>query len=115
MASDVLADITLPAGSTVISNIWAMGHTESDGNEFKPERHLKGGSATDPKEYVFGFGRRVCPGKELADAGVWLGIVSLLAAFRFGKKPDGKGGYIEVKEEYAPGIISYVVCSLVWM
>ncbi|CAG7851800.1 O-methylsterigmatocystin oxidoreductase Short=OMST oxidoreductase; AltName: Full=Aflatoxin B synthase; AltName: Full=Aflatoxin biosynthesis protein Q; AltName: Full=Cytochrome P450 64 [Serendipita indica DSM 11827] len=116
---DKFEGVTLPAGSTVISNIWAMGHTEADGNEFKPERHLhnsKEGAATDPREYVFGFGRRICPGKELADAGVWLGIVSLLAAFRFGKKPDGKGGYVEVKEEYAPGIISHPMpfaCSIV--
>ena len=40
--------------------------------------------------------------------GVWVAIASLLAAFKFAKKPDGKGGFIEVKEEYGPGIISYV-------
>jgi len=57
------------------------------------------------RDYVFGFGRRVCPGKDLADAGVWLGIATLLAAFRFGKKPDGKGGFIDVKEEYGNGVI----------
>ncbi|KAG8836181.1 hypothetical protein FRC17_009524 [Serendipita sp. 399] len=120
---------TLPAGSTVIANIWAMGHTEDDSDLFRPERHLvvdesvggsgfptKGQSAIDPKEYVFGFGRRICPGRELADAGVWLAVANLLAAFRFGKKPDGKGGFIEVKEDFLPGIISHPVpfeCSIV--
>ena len=54
---------------------------------------------------MFGFGRRVCPGKDLADAGVWLAIANLLAAFKFGKKGDGKGGFIDVKEEYGSGII----------
>jgi cytochrome P450 len=100
---------TLPAGSTVISNIWAMGQTEDDSSAFKPERHLYKGSDpnyTDPREYVFGFGRRICPGKELADAGVWLGIAALLSAFKFEKKSDGKGGFITPKEDYLPGIIS---------
>ena len=97
---------TVPKGSTVISNIWAMGHTENDSDEFKPERQLyRKPDAVDPREYVFGFGRRVCPGKDLADAGVWLTIATLLAAFKFGKKSDGKGGFIDVKEEYGSGII----------
>ncbi len=98
---------TVPKGSTVISNIWAMGHTESDSDLFKPERHLyrSGPDAVDPRDYVFGFGRRVCPGKDLADAGVWLAIATLLSAFKFGKKSDGKGGFIDVKEEYGTGII----------
>ena len=70
---DTWGDYTLPEGSTVISNIWAMGQTEDDSLLFKPERHLyrsgKEGEGLDPREYVFGFGRRVCPGKDLADAG----------------------------------------------
>jgi cytochrome P450 len=104
---------TLPKGSTIISNIFAMGHTEDDSNDFKPERHLYRKAKIhaneeyyDPREYVFGFGRRICPGKDLADAGVWLAIANLLAAFKFSKKSDGKGGFIDVKDEYMPGIIS---------
>jgi cytochrome P450 len=37
---DTWGSYTLPKGSTVISNIWAMGHTENDSDQFKPERHL---------------------------------------------------------------------------
>jgi hypothetical protein len=62
---------------------------------------------------MFGFGRHVCPGKDLADAGVWLAIATLLAAFRIGKKSDGNGGFIDVKGEYGTGIIWLVIfgCS----
>lgn len=37
---DTWGSYALPKGSTVISNIWAMGHTENDSDEFKPERNL---------------------------------------------------------------------------
>jgi hypothetical protein len=115
---------TLPKGSTLISNIWAMGHKEADAEDFRPERHLEPShndtsivgehqdGYIDPKEYVFGFGRRICPGKDLADAGVWLACITMVAAFKFGKKPDGKGGFIDIKVKYTPGIISWVFCLL---
>jgi cytochrome P450 len=120
---DQWQEYTLPKGSTIIPNIFAMGHTEDDSNDFKPERHLDRKAKidaneeyNDPTEYVFGFGRRVCPGKDLADASVWLGIANLLAAFNFSKKSDGKGGFVDVKDEYTPGIISHpkpFECSIV--
>jgi cytochrome P450 len=69
---DTWGDYTLPKGSTVIANIWAMGQTEEDSSSFKPERHLYEpgeNKGLDPREYVFGFGRRICPGRDLADAG----------------------------------------------
>ena len=100
----------VPAGSTIVANIWAMTRSEPDSDLFKPERHLPGGDhvGQDPRTYVFGFGRRICPGLHLADSEVWLGVASLLAAFTILKKSDGKGGFITPKEEYEQGIISYV-------
>ena len=35
----------------------------------------------DPREYVFGFGRRICPGLHLVQASAWTSIVHLLASF----------------------------------
>ena len=107
---DRYAGYTIPAGATVVANIWAMTRSEPDSDLFKPERHLPGGTHIhqDPRTYVFGFGRRICPGLHLADAEVWLGVVSLLAAFKIVKKSDGKGGYITPNESYEQGIISYV-------
>lgn len=34
----------------------------------------------NPKNFVFGFGRRECPGKELVDSSIWLVMVSPLFA-----------------------------------
>ena len=106
---------TIPAGATIVANIWAMSRGgEPDPDVFRPERHLAGGGGNevsqDPLTYVFGFGRRICPGMNLADSEVWLGVVSLLAAFKMVKKSDGQGGLITPKEEYEQGIIWYVVC-----
>ena len=104
----------IPAGSTIVANIWAMTRSQPDSDSFKPERHLhvpEGGGnhvEQDPRTYVFGFGRRICPGLNLADSEVWLGVASLLAAFKIVKKSDGKGGFITPKEDYEQGIISYV-------
>ena len=100
----------IPAGSTIVANIWAMSRSQPDSDLFKPERHLAGGNELghDPRTYVFGFGRRICPGLNLADSEVWLGVASLLAAFKIQKKSDGKGGLITPKEDYEQGIISYV-------
>jgi hypothetical protein len=105
---------TIAAGSTIVANIWAMTRSQPDSDLFKPERHLPGGNHVnqDPRTYVFGFGRRVCPGLNLADSEVWLGVVSLLAAFKILKKSDGKGGLITPKEDYGQGIISYVTSTL---
>ena len=112
---DEYGGYVIPAGSTIVANIWAMTRSQPDSDLFKPERHLHlhppgGGSHVepDPRTYVFGFGRRICPGLNLADSEVWLGVASLLAAFKIVKKSDGKGGFITPKEDYGQGIISYV-------
>lgn len=111
---DAYEGYTIPAGATVVANIWAMSRSQPDSDVFKPERHLPGGNhaGQDPRTYVFGFGRRICPGLNLADSEVWLGVVSLLAAFKIMKKSDGKGGFITPKEDYEQGIISYVSLAL---
>ncbi|KAH0828054.1 cytochrome P450, partial [Lanmaoa asiatica] len=52
--------------------------------KFKPERFLQENShSVDELSFAFGFGRRVCVGRHVADASLWISIVSLLAVFRF--------------------------------
>lgn len=73
---------------------------------FKPERFL----ATDGKEpeqdphtYVFGFGRRVCPGRVLADNALFLNIAQSLAVFNISSdKMDH-----EQELQFTPGIVSH--------
>jgi hypothetical protein len=40
----------------------------------------------DPRNYVFGAGRRKCPGIHLVDAGLWLVIARVVATLDIKKK-----------------------------
>ncbi|CAE6477386.1 unnamed protein product [Rhizoctonia solani] len=81
----------IPKGTTILPNIWSMSRDLTmypNPNEFLPERFLpksQGGlhdqPALDPNEFVFGFGRRVCPGKTLATETLWMFAASILANF----------------------------------
>jgi len=79
----------IPEGSIIMPNIWLMMHDERnyvDPNNFCPERFFdkdeKGElHALDPALAVFGFGRRICPGRHFADASLWLAIASILCTF----------------------------------
>ncbi|KAF9266559.1 cytochrome P450 [Marasmius fiardii PR-910] len=77
---------TIPKGTIVIPNVWSIafdpdGH--HDPHEFIPERFLSTNSQPppDPATYVFGFGKRICPGKPLAEGSVFIIFASILATF----------------------------------
>lgn len=78
---------------------------------FKPERFLGvDGRAPeiDTHTLSFGFGRRVCPGRELADSSVYLSIAQSLAVFSI-TKPIENGKEVEPTVAFQPGIISHPV------
>ncbi|KAF8697064.1 hypothetical protein AX14_001478 [Amanita brunnescens Koide BX004] len=74
----------------VFTNSWAITRDEKlypDSFKFDPERFI--GSNTDVlerrkniREQIFGFGRRHCPGKHLADSSIWLLITCMMATLR---------------------------------
>jgi cytochrome P450 len=51
----------------------------------------------------FGFGRRVCPGRFLADNGVWAMAVAMLHSLRFAKKVGPDGEIIEPRVVFTNG------------
>jgi cytochrome P450 len=59
--------------------------------EFKPERHMGSSSPPDPTSFVFGFGKRKCPGHYFAQLQLFLNITSLLCVFNVSKAVDGNG------------------------
>lgn len=104
----------LPAGSIVIANIWSILHNETiyqDPFSFKPERFIKNGKLNpdikDPATAVFGFGRRICPGRYMAQSSVWITMASLLASFTITKAVDANGSVIEPSGEYTNGFVNY--------
>lgn len=78
---------TIPQGSRVFVNVWAMGRDEEtwpEPDKFMPERFL--GRAVDLRGgdfnlIPFGGGRRICPGMPLAIRMVHLVLASLLNRF----------------------------------
>jgi len=56
-----------------------------DPDRFKPltDLDLKSGCVPplDPREYFFGYGRRICPGKNLVQSTAWFTIACFLASF----------------------------------
>jgi len=97
------------SGAGVITNMYAMSKDASmypDPESFKPERFLTPSGALSPNfaDIAFGFGRRVCPGRYLSDASVWIAMASVLSCFRIGKAIDAQGKDIEVVPRYKPGL-----------
>ncbi|KAJ7510489.1 cytochrome P450 [Mycena galericulata] len=110
---DVYRSYRIPAGSIVIANEWAMLHDEKvypDPHSFKPERFLVGGQlnpAMRDLDAVFGFGRRVCPGRHMAWDTLWIMVATMLAVFDITKALDMDGQPIEPP----PGHVSQLVVT----
>ncbi|KAF5365078.1 hypothetical protein D9758_010984 [Tetrapyrgos nigripes] len=84
----------IPKGTTIYANIWAMTHDPSvhkDPDCFIPERHLRedGHFENINSILAYGFGRRVCVGRYMANDTMWLTIASTLAAVNISPLPNG--------------------------
>ncbi|KLO06300.1 cytochrome P450 [Schizopora paradoxa] len=105
----VVDGYTIPKGTIMLANIWQFTHDPARYHEpakFNPERFLGKNPEPDSYDNAFGFGRRICPGKELADAILFVSIAQSLAAFNIGKAIDANGNEITPAEDYTNGIIS---------
>ena len=79
--------------------------------KFNPERFLdldEHPAEPDSHAFAFGFGRRICPGRLLADSSLYLTVVKTLATFKITKVVEN-GEEIEPVAEMLPGIISHPV------
>jgi len=97
----------IPKGCSVVPNVWAMNRDPDvyeRPDDFLPERflHTPTGPFTNIGNiHAFGFGRRVCIGRYLADNTVWLTIASVLATLNLTKPKDKEGNEIDISEEYS--------------
>ncbi|KAL4902171.1 hypothetical protein BDW74DRAFT_158711 [Aspergillus multicolor] len=97
----------IPKGAIVMPNIWAFTHDATvykDPLTFNPSRFLGPNAEPDPANLSFGFGRRICPGRLLADSSLFLMIAQSLAVFEIRKASEGSA-----KAEFLPGVISHPV------
>jgi len=104
MEDDIYDGVFLPKGSFVFGNIWTILRDETlfpDPHTFNPDRYLEPAvdEATerrrDPRTYVFGFGRRRCPGAHLVESSAWLLVVSMMATLDISKAMDDHGMRVE--------------------
>lgn len=100
---------TIPKGSVLIATAWSMCHDPSvypDPTVFDPNRFLGPDKEADPCDLIFGFGRRVCPGRFFADASLFLDIVTILSLFDVNKGVDEMGNELEPELHVRPGLIN---------
>ncbi|KDQ55456.1 hypothetical protein JAAARDRAFT_336883 [Jaapia argillacea MUCL 33604] len=108
---DVYRGYYIPKGATVIGNTWAMFHNDTtfqDPDSFVPERFLNDdGSLKEYPTAYFGFGRRICPGRSLADAEIWATTVSVLSVFNVTQSKDNHRREVSVAGGYTGGLVSH--------
>ncbi|KAG1822453.1 cytochrome P450 [Suillus subaureus] len=110
-SDDTYDGFFIPKGTTVMCNTWAISRDEKrypDASRFMPERFLDvNGVLTndDPARYVFGLGRRACPGRHAGDASVWSAIVTMLATVDFSFAKDDQGKVIDFTPQFNPGLV----------
>ncbi|ATY64296.1 cytochrome P450 oxidoreductase [Cordyceps militaris] len=84
----------IPKGSYLLPAAWWFCHdpeSYADPEKFDPERYIAPRSEPDPRGVIFGFGRRICPGRYFADANLFIVTARLLAAFKMSAGVDEQG------------------------
>ncbi|EMD35960.1 hypothetical protein CERSUDRAFT_115908 [Gelatoporia subvermispora B] len=91
---DVYDGYFIPKGTIFIPNVWAIAYAPNaryDPEAFIPERYLDPKEDTvDPSLWAFGFGRRICPGRFLAENSIFIFAATILAAFNISPPADGQ-------------------------
>ncbi|KAI6419505.1 hypothetical protein MCOR22_011767 [Pyricularia oryzae] len=88
----------IPKGAYLLASIWWFLHDPdvyAEPHLFDPERFLPPRSEPDPEAHAFGYGRRVCPGRYLADESLFIILARMLAVFDMTKARDAEGNVIE--------------------
>ncbi|KIY64631.1 cytochrome P450 [Cylindrobasidium torrendii FP15055 ss-10] len=81
---DIYEGHFIPKGSIIMANIWKMTHDPalySNPEKFDPTRFMGPNPELDPREVSFGFGRRACPGRLLAQATLFIVCSMSLSLF----------------------------------
>ncbi|RPD74228.1 cytochrome P450 [Lentinus tigrinus ALCF2SS1-7] len=114
MADDEYNGYFLPEGSLILTNVWSILHdpnTYPNPDAFVPERYLKDGlpnpDTLDPGDVAFGYGRRICLGRHLSDASLFINVASVLHVFNITPPLDANGKPKKVEVKMSTGFLSY--------
>ncbi|KAG2353180.1 cytochrome P450 [Suillus spraguei] len=110
-SDDIYDGYFIPKGAIIAYNTWAITRDEKrypDASRFIPERFIDVDgklTADDPGQYIFGLGRRICPGRYTADASSWSAIVTMLATLDISPAKDDQGKVINFTPTFIPGVV----------
>ncbi|PCH43316.1 cytochrome P450 [Wolfiporia cocos MD-104 SS10] len=116
MEDDEYSGYYIPKGSMVIPNIWSLFMMKdptmfADPERFWPERFLEMSASEaqqkNPGNFVFGFGRRICPGRHFADENIWLAVACTASLFNIQKARDIHGREIIPDPVFNSGVVSH--------
>ena len=123
----------IPKGTAIIGNVWWVRlprlvrsfiqvHLRSilhdpeiykDPLVYSPDRFLKDGkidpTVRDPAVAAFGFGRRICPGRFLAENSLFILICHILTVYNIQPGLGDDGSELEIKAEMTNGMLSWVL------
>ncbi|KAF8904506.1 cytochrome P450 [Mucidula mucida] len=100
----------IPKDALILPHMWNITHDPelySSPDAFNPDRFLGARPELDPSTYLFGFGRRACPGKDLAHSHMFITIAMILAVYTIGKPKNERGEEVEPVCEFLPGTVSH--------
>ncbi|KAF8511387.1 cytochrome P450 [Gautieria morchelliformis] len=115
---DIYDGYFIPKGAIILGNAWQILRDKAvygpNTDDFNPERFL------DPNvkypNAAFGFGRRICPGRHLADNSMFITVASILKVFDITPAKDSSTGEeIPVREAFTSGFFSHpepFICSI---
>nr|VWO97913.1 Zn(2)-C6 fungal-type domain-containing protein [Ganoderma boninense] len=116
-ADDEYKGYLIPASTSIFVNVWDILRNPeiyAQPEDFMPERFLDSAGnvdidGRDPADVLFGFGRRVCPGRHFADSVLFILCATVLWAFEIGPPVDEDGAPIPIKREASDHcMVSYI-------
>ncbi|KAH9022270.1 cytochrome P450 [Lactarius pseudohatsudake] len=118
-ADDWYEGMFIPKGTIVLPNMGLINSDPtvfgSDSASFNPARYLDEKGQVKPLmdgreegHVSFGYGRRLCPGRFVAEGTLAIDFATLLWALRF-ERPEGAEGELDMHASASSGILAYPV------
>jgi len=117
----------IPKGTVCIPNMWHLNRDPKifgkNPEHFDPSRYLDASGNTAPgmsemKErghFTYGFGRRICVGRYMADNTLFINIAVLLWAAKLGRKKYASGSFIPLDlDGWVDGGLSVLVVFITY-
>jgi len=111
LEDDEYKGMHIPKGGVIVPNTWAMSRNEKDygpnPDAFRPERYLES-DVRDPSTYIFGFGRRICPGRFMAENTIFIAMSCILQVFSIGRALNDDGSEKPLKPQWLNGLLTHL-------